>query len=125
MELADRGLAGEELLLLARGRAEQGRLFGGVLDPGRLQVLPEPAVEVVSDGDLALLASLFPESENPLGALVLQIPSPQTGDRADAGPGVGQGPQKSAIAEAHDVGGVGRTEQVAGLGEGKAASLAV
>ena len=93
--------------------------------PAASRYSPEPAVEVVSDGDLALLASLFPESENPLGALVLQIPSPKTGDRADAGPGVGQGPQKSAIAEAHDVGGVDRTEQVAGLGDGKAGSLAV
>ena len=64
----------------------------------------------MADGDLALLASLFPEPEDPLGALVLEVPAPQPGDRTDAGPGVGEGPeQESPIAEAHDVGGVDRT----------------
>ena len=114
-----------ELLLFAQGRAEQGRLFGIGFDPGRLEVLPEPAVEVVADGDLPLLASLFPEPQDPLGPLVLQIPSPQPGDRADAGPGVGQGSQESTIAEAHNVRGVDRAEQVPGLGDGKAGGLAV
>ena len=116
---------GGELLLLAQGRAEQGRLFGSVLDPGRLQVLPEPAAEVVADRDLALLASLFPEPEDPLGALVLKVPTAQPGDGSDAGPGVGEGSQQSPVAEAHDVGGVDRAEQVSGLGDGKAGGLAV
>ena len=93
------------------------------MDPGRLQVLPETAVEVVADGDLPLLASLFPEPQNALGPLVLQIPSPQPGDGADAGPGVGQGSEQSPVAEAHDVGGVDRGEQVPGLLDGKAGIL--
>ena len=79
----------------------------------------------MADGDLPLLAALFPESEDPLGPLVLEIPAPQTGDGADPGPGVGEGSQKSLIAEAHDVGSVDRAKQVAGLGDGKAGSLAV
>ena len=56
---AARGRTGE-LLLLAQGRAEQWGFPGILTDPGRLQVGPEPAVEVVADGDLPLLASLFP-----------------------------------------------------------------
>ena len=39
---------------VSQGRPEQRGLFGCVLDPGRLQILPEPAVEVVADGDLLL-----------------------------------------------------------------------
>ena len=49
---------GRQLPLLAQGRAEQGRFFGSIVDPGPLQILPEPLVEVVADGDLPLLASL-------------------------------------------------------------------
>ena len=41
------------------------------------------------------------------------------------GSGVGQGAERGPIAEAHDVGSVDRTEQVPGLGDGKAGSLAV
>ena len=124
MELAERGLVGE-FLLFSQGRPEQGSFLRIRLDPGCRQILPEPAVEVVADGDLALLASLFPEPQDPLGPLVLQIPSPQPGDRADAAPGVGQGSQESTIAEAHNVRGVDRAEQVPGLGDGKAGGLAV
>ena len=98
------------------------KLWG--LKIGRRQVLLEPTVEVVADGDLALLASLFPEPEDALGTLVLEVPSPQPGDRADAGSGVGQGAEWGPIVEAHDVGSVDRTEQVPGLGDGKAGSLA-
>ena len=76
-------------------------------------------------GDLPLLASLFPKPEDPLGPLVLQVPSPQTGDGTDAGPGVGQSAEQGEIAEAHDVRGVDRAEQVPGLGDGEAGSLAV
>ena len=86
MELADRGL-GESCLLLAQGRAEQGDVsLGASLEPGRLEVGPEPAVKVVADGDLALLAALFPEPQNALGPLVLEVPSPQPGDGADRWP---------------------------------------
>ena len=68
MELADKGFLGE-LLLFSQGRPEQGRLLGVGVDPGRHQVLLEPAVEVVADGDLALLAALFPKPQDALGAL--------------------------------------------------------
>ena len=34
---------------------------------------PEPAIEVGVDGNLALLASLFPEEQDPRGPLVLKI----------------------------------------------------
>ena len=116
---------GGELLLLAQGRSEQWGLLGICLDPGRRQVLPEPAVEVVADGDLALLAALFPKAQDALGSLVLEVPSPQPGDGADPGPGVGEGSEQGPIAEAHDVGSVDRVEQVPGLLDGKAGGLAV
>ena len=122
--MADSGLVGE-LLLFAQGRAEQGGFLRIRIDPGRLQILPEPAVEVVAYGDLPLLASLFPKPEDPLGPLVLEVPSPQTGDGTDAGPGVGQSAEQGEIAEADDVGGVDRAEQVPGLGDGEAGRLAV
>ena len=86
----------------------------------RRQVLPEPAVQVLAAGDLALLAALFPEPEDPLGALVLKISSPQTGDSADADPGVGEGSEASSVAEAHNVGSVDRAKQVPGSGDGEA-----
>ena len=79
----------------------------------------------MADGDLPLLAPLFPEPQDSLGALVLEIPSPQPGDSAEPGPGIGEGPQKGPIAEAHDVGSVDRGEQVPGLGDGESGSLAV
>ena len=121
---AARGRTGE-LLLLAQGRAEQWGFPGILTDPGRLQVGPEPAVEVVADGDLPLLASLFPEPEDPLGPLVLQVLSPQTRHRSDPGPGIGEGAEQGPIAEAHDVGGVDRVEQIPGLLDGEPGSLAV
>ena len=95
------------------------------MDPGRLQVLSEPAVEVVADGDLPLLASLFPKPEDPLGPLVLEVPSPQTCNGTDPGPGVGQSAEQGEIAEADDVGGVDRAEQVPGLGDGESGRLAI
>ena len=60
MELADRGL-GESCLCFPRADRKRGVSLGSVTDPGCLQILSEPAVEVVADGDLPLLASLFPE----------------------------------------------------------------
>ena len=102
-----------ELLLFSQGRPEQGRLLGVRSDPGRLQVLLEPAIEVVADGDLALLAALFPEPQDALGALVLE------------GPGVGEGSQEGAVAEADDVGEVDGGEQVPGLLDGELGGLAV
>ena len=93
------------------------RKLGG-LKIGRRQVLLEPTVEVVADGDLALLASLFPEPEDALGSLVLEVPSPQTGDSYDADPDVGQSAEQGAIAEAHDMRGVDRAEEVPGLLDG-------
>ena len=83
----------------------------------RRQVLRKPAVQVVAAGDLALLAARFPEPEDPLGALVLDISSPETGDSADADPGVGEGSQASSAAEAHNVGSVDRAKQVPGSGD--------
>ena len=103
MELADKA-SGGELLLFSQGRPEQGRLPGIGVDPGRHQVLLEPAVEVVADGDLALLAPLFPEPQDALGALVLEVAAAQPGEGADTGPGVGEGSQEGAVAEADDMG---------------------
>ena len=51
------------------------------------------------------------------------MPQPRHG--ADTGPGVGQGSPKSPVAQVHDVGSVDRAEQVAGLLDGEAGSLAV
>ena len=67
----------------------------------------------------------FPEPEDPLGPLVLQVLSPQTRHRSDPGPGIGEGAEKGPIAEAHDVGGVDRVEQIPGLLDGEPGSLAV
>ena len=69
----------------------------------------------MADGDLPLLASLLPKPQNALGPLVLKIPSPQTGHGAQYGP----------TAQAHDVGGVDRAEQIPGLLDGEAWGLAV
>ena len=79
----------------------------------------------MADGDLAVLSALFPEPQNPLGPLVLEISTPQPGDGANPGPGVGQGPPNSAISEADYMGGVDRAEQVAGLLDGQAGSLSI
>ena len=95
-------------LAVAQSRPEQWRILGIGVDPGPLEVLRDPAVEVVTDGDLALLAALFPEPEDPLGPLVLQIRAAKACNGADPGSGVGQGAEERLIAHAHDVGGVDR-----------------
>ena len=105
MALADKGFL-ESFFCFSHGRPEQGRLLGVRSDPGRLQVRLEPAVEVVADGDLALLASLFPEPQDALGTLVLEVAAAQAGEGADTGPGVGEGSQEGAVAEADDMGDV-------------------
>ena len=114
-----------ELLLFSQGRPEQGRLLGVRSDPGRLQVRLEPAIEVVADGDLALLAPLFPEPQDALGALVLEVLAAEAGEGADAGPGVGEGAEEGAVAEADDMGEVDGGEQVPGLLDGELGGLAV
>ena len=94
---------GGELLLLSHGRPEQGRLLGVRSDPGRVQVRLEPAVEVVADGDLALLASLFPEPQDALVALVLEVAAAQTGQGSHLSSRVGQHPQYGPIPQSHDM----------------------
>ena len=79
----------------------------------------------MADEDLTLLAALLPEPEVPLGSLVLEILSPRLGDSADPGPGVGQGRKEGGIGQVHVVGGVDLAEQVPGLLDGQAGSLAV
>ena len=70
MELCHRG----GMLLLAQGQPEQRRLLGIILDRGHLQIIPAPAAEVMSGGDLPVLAPLFQEPEGALRPLVLEIP---------------------------------------------------
>ena len=55
----------------SRGLSGTGASLRGHLDTGGLKVLREPTVEVVTDGDLPLPAALLPETEDPLGPLVL------------------------------------------------------
>ena len=61
MELAHRG----GMPLLAQVRSKKGRFLGIGVDPSRRKVLPQPVVKVEVDGDLALIACLFPESGDP------------------------------------------------------------
>ena len=89
MELADRGLERRAASVCPGPSGTEGDSFGSASDPGRLQILTEPAVEVVAYGDLPLLASLFPEPQNALGPLVLKVPAAQARHGTDAGPGVG------------------------------------
>ena len=65
--------------LACPGSIGTGGLFKGVRDPGCRQAFPDPAVEAVPNGDLPLLASLFLESEDTLGAVVFEVPLPQSG----------------------------------------------
>ena len=116
---------GGECLLFSPGGPKQGRFLGVGRDAGRLQIRHEPAVEVVADGDLALLSSLFPEPQDALGALVLEVAAAEPGEGADPGPGVGEGSEEGAVAEADDVGEVEGGEEVAGLLDGEFGGLAV
>ena len=124
MELADKGFL-ESFFCFPRAARNRGVSLGSAVDPGRLQVRLEPAIEVVADGDLALLAALFPEPQDALGALVLEVPAAEPGEGADTGPGVGEGSQEGAVAEADDVGEVDGGEQVPGLLDGELGGLAV
>ena len=58
----------------------------------------------MAGGGLPLLATLVPETADLLDALVLEISALQTGEGADAGPGVGEGAQQSPITKFHDKG---------------------
>ena len=69
----------EEMLLLTQGRPKQEHCLGSGVGPSRRQILSKLVVEVVADGDLALLASLFPYLRTPGN------PGPR-GSRAEAGP---------------------------------------
>ena len=79
----------------------------------------------MADGDLALLAALFPEPQDALGALVLEVPAAQPGEGADTGPGVGQHAQHGPISQSHDTREVDGGEQVPGLLDGELGGLAV
>ena len=116
---------GGERLLFSPGGPKQGRFLGVGRDAGRLQVRHEPAVEVVADGDLALLSSLFPEPQDALGALVLEVAAAEPGEGADPGSGIGEGSEEGAVTEADDVGEVDRGEEVAGLLDGEFGGFAV
>ena len=124
MELADKGFL-ESFFCFPRAARNRGVSLGSAVDPGRHQVLLEPAVEVVADGDLALLAPLFPEPQDALGALVLEVAAAEPGEGADAGPGVGQHAQHGPISQSHDTREVDGGEQVPGLLDGELGGLAV
>ena len=58
-------------------------------------------------------------------SLGLEVPAAQAGEGADTGPGVGEGAEEGAVAEAHYVGSVDGAEQFPGLGDGELGGLAV
>ena len=94
--------------MFSPGGPKQGRFLVVGSDAGRQQVRHEPAIEVVADGDFALLSSLFPEPQDALCALVLEVAAAKPGEGADPGPGIGEG-----------------TEEVAGLLDGEFGGFAV
>ena len=75
--------------------------------------------------NLALLASLFPEPQDPLRLLFLEIPAPQPRDGSHPHPGVGQHAQHGPIPQPHRVREVQGTEQCPRLPGGQLRRLAV
>ena len=77
------------------GGPKQGCFLVVGRDACRLQVRHEPAIEVVADGDFALLASLFPEPQDALCALVLEVAAAEAGEGADPGSGIARVPRRA------------------------------
>ena len=61
-------------LPVSQGQAEQRELLRIPIGPVPLDVVREPVVEVVSNGDVALLPSPSPKFQKPLDPLILQAP---------------------------------------------------
>ena len=95
--------------------AKERRLLRIVTDPGRLDVLGEPAVQIDADGDLPVRPSLLPECEGAVRAVVAEILEPELRHSANPGAGVGEGAEHGTIAQADRPGGVDGREQLAGL----------
>ena len=66
----------------------------------RVEVLTEKTAEVVASGDLPALSALIDEVELMLFAVVIEVPTPQLRDRADAGGRVDQRRDDCPVAEA-------------------------
>ena len=98
--------------------------LGSLGDAGCGDVFVEPGREVVAHRDLAVLAVFFPEAQHAVIAQVAIIGHPEPGHGADAGAGVGQHAEHRAIAEAHNVAGIDRSEQLARLLDGELGGLA-
>ncbi len=69
----------------------------------------------MADGDLALLAALLGEAQDAVVAVVSEVLEFEAGDSSDAGPGVGEGAQDSAVSQSYDMREVDRVQQAARL----------
>ena len=57
-----------QLLALAVGRAEEGRVVVLADDASGIQIFPQPSIQINADRDLAQLAAFFAEAERPVFA---------------------------------------------------------
>ena len=97
------------------GAAEERRLLRIVTDPGRLDVLGNPAGQFAPKGDLPPLPSLLPVTEGEVLAVVAEILKPELGHGSNACAGVGEGAEHGTIAQADRPGAVDGREQLPGL----------
>ena len=104
-------------------RAEERGSLGIIGDPGRRDVLREPAIQVDADRDLPLLPTLLAEPEGTVLPVVAKVLEAQLGDRADASPRVGQGADDGAIAEPHRPRAIHGREELTGLLHGDLGGL--
>ena len=106
-------------------RRNAGAEEGALGDLGGLDVAQQELLQVVPDGDLPRLAALLGEPQGVLRAVVLEVLEGQLGDGADAGGRVDQHGDDGPVPEAHEVRGVDRLEEVAGLGGADLGRLAL
>ena len=95
------------------GRPEKRRRLVSDVEASGGEVFDNELLQVVTDGNLARLASLLGEAKTGLVGGVIEVASSKFGDGSDAGGGVDQHGENCTVAQADDVGRVETGQQAA------------
>jgi hypothetical protein len=104
-----------ELLSFSISGAKERCGFWIVRSAGCGDIFVEPALKVMADGNLPILAAFFSEAKSPLFARVAVVGQPELDHRADARAGIGENAKHRAIAQADDVGNIHGAKKRSGL----------
>jgi len=115
--------SGEPALLFERA-LEKRRVFRRIAQVCCVDIGRDQLLQVAPDGDLARFAAFFGEVEHPLLPGMVEVAAPELGDGPGARAGIDENRKERPIAQADDMRGVERGEELPRLVDGDLRRLA-